>query len=201
MHHVKSDGLIKTPLDERGLVDLNKLIDVVKLTVDTEYVWASSRNDTHHLQWYSALYTNDDTVVDRQAFRDLMSRKTIVPRTFHNWVHHITEPPPMPSDEVMQYAIDAERVAISLARTASHAIRLARSKLLDEATLNGRLNDALEYYNDCVNRARCIPSEFSLVNVDEIEANSVEEMLRCNRVMGRLALHRVAYRDREVNKS
>ena len=200
MHHVKSDGLINSPLDERGLVDLNKLIDVVKLTVDTEYEWTSSRNDTHHLQWYSALYTNDDAVVDRQAFRDLISRKTIVPRTFHNWVHHITEPPAMPSDEVMQYSIDAERVAISLARTASRAIRLVRSKLLDEATLNGRLNDALEYYNDCVNRARCIPGEFSLVNVDEIEANSVEEMLRCNRVMGRLALHRVAYRDREVNK-
>ena len=200
MHHVKSDGLINSPLDERGLVDLNKLIDVVKLTVDTEYEWTSSRNDTHHLQWYSALYTTDDAVVDRQAFRDLISRKTIVPRTFHNWVHHITEPPAMPSDEVMQYAIDAERVAISLARTASRAIRLVRSKLLDEATLNGRLNDALVYYNDCVNRARCIPGEFSLVNVDEIEANSVEEMLRCNRVMGRLALHRVAYRDREVNK-
>jgi len=101
----------------------------------------------------------------------------------------------------MQYAIDAERVAISLARTASRAIRLTRSKKLDEATLNGRLTEALEYYNNCLNRARGIPKEFSLVDVDEIEANSVDEMLQCNRVMGRLALHRVAYRDREVNKS
>lgn len=201
-HNIKTDGLIETPLDERGLVDLDKLIDVVKLTVDSTYKWSSSRNDIHHLQWYSALYENDEnSLVDSKAFRDLTSRKTIIPRTFHNWLHHITEPPPVPDPEVMQYSIDAERVAISLARTAMRAVRLSRNKTLDSRLISHRLELALDHYNSCLEKARQIPDEFSLVSLEKIQANSIDEMLENNKIIGKLAVSRIAVRYKEVRKA
>lgn len=201
-HNIKTDGLIETPLDERGLVDLDRLIDVVKLTVDSIYKWSSSRSDIHHLQWYSALYDNEEnSTVDSKAFRDLMSRKTIIPRTFHNWLHYVTEPPPVPDQEVMQYSIDAERVAISLARTSMRAVRLSRNKTLDSGMVSYRLEQALDHYNKCLEKAKNVPSEFSLITLDKIQASSVDEMLENNKLIGRLALSRIAIRDKEVKKA
>lgn len=195
------DERIETPLDQRGLVDLDGLIEVVKQTVDPSFNWRSPFNDVHHLQWYSALYHNHDDPRLAVTFRELVNRKAYVPRAFHNWVHNVTLPPPVPSEEVMRHSIDAQRVAISLARTAAQAVKLSRRKMIGAQAKHDRLEQAFEAYNVLLDNAREVPREFSLLQVDEIEARSVEEMLIINKALGKLALDRIPLRDKAVQST
>jgi hypothetical protein len=45
---------IETPLDERNLIDIPKLIGAIKLTVDPSYQWGGEL-DVHHFYWPEAL--------------------------------------------------------------------------------------------------------------------------------------------------
>ncbi|HVV66730.1 MAG TPA: hypothetical protein VHB72_01510 [Candidatus Saccharimonadales bacterium] len=110
---------IETPVDDRGIVDVPKLIGLVKDSVEPEYVWQLPDN-THHFYWYAARYSYDDKWTSDKKhysagrFRDLSIHKAELPREFENWLHLITLPPPVPSREVMQYRIDSWRVAVNL---------------------------------------------------------------------------------------
>jgi hypothetical protein len=48
LHDLKADGRIETPRDKFGLVDVEKLIKVVKATIHPSYDWESDFNDDHH---------------------------------------------------------------------------------------------------------------------------------------------------------
>lgn len=198
LHNLEIDEPLETPLDERGLVHLDQLISAVKSTVVPEYDWTSAMNDVHHLQWYNNLYNqhpNPDVAIE---FRGLVNRMAYVPRVFHNWLHRITLPPPVPNEDAMRHSIEAQRVAISLFETASQAQHLARSKKIGEAALKMRLESAFEHYNIYLDNAREVPREFSLLKIDELEANSIDEMLSANRILGRMALNRIPQRDRAI---
>lgn len=199
-YDVKTNGLLETPLDERGLVDLNALVSLVKETVDPSYGWVSKDNDVHHLQWVGRYYDVASAFMetDAQVFRNLVNRKVYVPRVFHNWVHHTTLPPPVPPSEVMQYSIDAQRVALSLARTAGLATKLTRRQGLSEAQLQRRLDEEFINYNLYIENAREVPREFSLLAIEDIEARTVDEMLRANKRLGRLALDRIPIAERQI---
>lgn len=194
------EGKLETPLDERGLVDLNKLVDLVKETVDPEFQWASPYNDVHHLQWVGRYYDVAQAFIDidTQQFRNLVNRKAYVPRIFHNWIHQITLPPPVPSEEVMRYSIDAQRVAMSLSRTASLATKLTRKPSVPEKRLRQRLDQEFENYNLYIDNAREVPKEFSLLKIEEVEARSIEEMLAANKRLGRLTLDRIPIVQRQI---
>jgi hypothetical protein len=190
------DEPIETPLDDKGLVDLDALITVVKETVEPSYKWISRLNDVHHLQWYKSLYhehENPDLAIE---FRELATRKAYVPRVFHNWTHRITLPPPMPTEEVMRYSIDAQKVATSLVKTTSEAVRLSRRKMIADKILEIRLEQAFENYNIYLNNAREVPIEFSLLKIEELEVKSVKEMLDINKILGRMALDQIPLREK-----
>lgn len=194
-------GCIETPVDERGLVDLDRLVTLVKQTVRPEFSWSSSFNDIHHLQWFASNYPASevtDGLVDMNEFRELVNRKAFIPRVFHNWIHHVTLPPPVPSIEVMKYSIDAQRVAMSLSRTAGLAARLTRMTQIPEKKLEQRLDEEFMNYALYVDNARSVPIEFSLFAIEEVEARSVDEMLTVNKYLGRLALDKVPIRQRQV---
>lgn len=201
LHDPGKHGRIETPVDERGLVDLNALVAIVKETVDPEFSWHSSFNDIHHLQWFASQYPvgeNTDSSVNMNEFRELVNRKAFIPRVFHNWIHHVTLPPAIPSVEVMKYSIEAQRVAMSLFRTASLAARLTRMVQIPEKKLVQRLDEEFLNYALYVDNAREIPREFSLVSIEEVEARSVDEMLLVNKRLGRLALDIVPIRHRQI---
>ncbi len=197
------DGLIETPVDERGLVDLNKLVAVAKETVEPGYMWESHQNDIHHLQWVGRHYdiAGAFSDVDTKVFRNLVNRKAYVPRLFHNWIHFVTTPSPVPSDEVMRYSIDAQRVAMSLARTAGLATKLTRRRGLSDMRLRERLDQEFENYNLYIDNAREVPTEFSLLNIEDIEAHTVDEMLDANKRLGRLALDRIPVVQRQIRQA
>lgn len=194
----KRDEIIETPIDYRGLVDLDKLIDTVKSTVDSEYSWISHMNDVHHLQWYKALYRDHEFTNLALEFRELVNRKAYIPRVFHNWLHRVTIPPPIPSIDVMKYSIEAQRVAISLSQTASEAVRLTRRKQIREKILNIRLEQAFEHYNLYLDNAREVPRDFSLLAIEELEIKSIEDMLYINKTLGKMAIDKIPVRDRAV---
>lgn len=191
LYSTETDDLIDTPLDGRGLVDLDKLITTIKSTVVPEYNWTSKLNDVHHLQWFQSLYHQHPHPELAIEFRGLVNRMVYVPRVFHNWIHRITIPPPVPEIDVMHHSIEAQRVAISLFETASQAMHLTRSREIGERALKLRLESAFEHYNIYLDNAREVPREFSLVKIEQLEASSIDEMLSANRILGRMALNRI----------
>lgn len=201
LYNPERNGRLETPIDERGLVDLDQLVTLVKQTVRPEFSWLSSFNDIHHLQWFASNYSGSEAtggIVDMGEFRELVNRKAFIPRVFHNWIHHVTLPPPIPSIEVMKYSVDAQRVAMSLSRTAGLAARLTRMTQIPEKKLEQRLDEEFINYALYVDNARSVPIEFSLFAIEEVEARSVDEMLIVNKHLGRLALDKVPIRQRQV---
>lgn len=189
------DGRLETPLDTRGLVDLNDLVSLGKETVHPSFDWQSPFNDVHHLQWPGAAYTNETVAME---FRELIQRKAYIPRRFHNWLHAITEPPPLPTEEVMRHCIAAERTVRALSSTAMLATKLTRMKTIPDAKLQKRLEQEFENYSLYIQNAREVPREFQLLKLAEVEARSVDEMLAASRHLGKRALHLVPIRHREL---
>lgn len=113
------DEPLETPVDERGLVEVATLIELVKGTVDPAYAWQRS-DSTHHFYWPEAHYSYGDVWMDAGKtyssgrFRDLPINKGELPREFENWLHIVTRPPAAPNKEVMQYYVEAWRVAVNL---------------------------------------------------------------------------------------
>lgn len=193
----KTEGKIETPLDSRGLVDLDALVEVGKQTVESDYDWTSPFNDVHHLQWPGSAYKPDE---EANEFRELVGRKTFIPRRFHNWLHHITEEPPLPTSEVMKHSIDAEEVAKHISTTVQLAVRLTRKKGLSEAKLEFELERKFEDYTLYVENARLVPVEFQLLKLAEIEAQNIDEMLAVNKQLGKRALHQIPIRMRALRQ-
>lgn len=190
---VSTDGKLQTPLNTHGVVDLNELVSLGKQTVEDDYDWTSRLNDIHHLQWPGVFYENDELAHD---FRETIDRKALLPRQFHNWLHHITEPPPVPSEEVMRHIVDAERIVHALASTATLATRLTRMPFIPEAKRVARLEQEYDNYQLYAENAREIPEEFLRVSPRELSAGSIEEMLEISRRIGRRALLHVPIRVR-----
>lgn len=118
---------IETPLDDMGLVAVPALIRAVKATISPRYTWAKPC-DVHHFQWPGSnypYYPGHDGV-NADTFRELPIHKGAVPRSFHNWLHAITIPPPAPDAEVMQYRIEAWNVASALFHEVRDVVRWER---------------------------------------------------------------------------
>jgi hypothetical protein len=194
------DGKLETPLDARGLVDLDKLVTLGKQAVSSNYDWTSPFNDVHHLHWPGAFYMQDADETDH-AFRELAQRKAYVPRRFHNWVHLITEPPPVPDTETMLLAIKAQSTAKAIAVTAQLAVRLTRMKGIPEAKLVQRLGQEFDNYTVYVENAREVPIEFQLLKLDEVEARDIDEMLLANKRLGKMAIDHIPVRFRQLHSA
>jgi hypothetical protein len=98
---------IPTPLDERGIVDSDKLIQVVNETVRLEYKWPG-KADKHHGQWQKADYVALQAWSPEThafAFREMAPNKMLIPRIYHNRIHAVTVEPPMPPPEVMRESV------------------------------------------------------------------------------------------------
>lgn len=201
LHDPAKDGYLETPTDQYGLVDLDKLIALVKGTVSPEFSWESPFNDVHHLQWYARNYpvtVGENDVVNMNEFRELINRKVFISRVTHNRAHQVTLPAKVPPNEVMLHSIKAERTALQLYRTARLATRLTRMPHIPEKKLVQRLNEEYENYTLYIENAREVPKEFSLLAIEEVEAQSVDEMLLVNKRLGRLALDTIPIRHRRI---
>jgi hypothetical protein len=188
LHNPYTDERIPTPLDERGLVDLRELIKQTKKTVDPSYDWQSEFNDVHHLQWPNADYPYaSDSVVNPHEFRNLAISKLNAPRIFHNWIHKVTEPPPIPSEEVMYYRIEAQRVVLALAKVVGICEMLTQKPEIDDNKLRERLIENFDDFNQKLETARAVPPEFQLIDLADYQPNDIKDLLRIRRQLGKAA--------------
>lgn len=132
---------IPTPVDVNGLVIVPQLIKDIKATVDPSYKWTLLFPDDHHLYHTHAEYPsiNKPGRVNPQVFCNLPINRRIWPRNFHNLGHLVTERPPVPSEEVMEYRIRAYEIGRGLFVSARWLIQLERMKerRLRQAQQNG----------------------------------------------------------------
>ncbi len=113
---------LETPVDDRGIVDVNELISLVKATVDSNYEWPINSNE-HHFYWPKSNYKHRRARITSKMkkFRELTVSKGYLPIEFHNWMHEVVEPPPVPEVEVMEQRIEAWEIASSLFKKARRA--------------------------------------------------------------------------------
>lgn len=201
LYNPERDGLLETPTDQYGLVDLDKYAHLLNETVSSEFSWKSPFSDIHHLQNPARNYpslSEKPGPVDMRKFRELTSRKLREERIRHNWGHKALRPAAPPSVEVMIHCIQAEEIAVSLFRTARLATRLTRMPQIPEKKLEQRLNEEYENYALHIENAREVPKEFSRLALDQVEAKNVDEMLMANRRLGKLALETIPVRKRPI---
>jgi hypothetical protein len=120
---------IPTPVDDKGLVLVPGLIAAINSSVSKEYKWPKGRRNesTHHIYYEAEEYPhNRDGGVNPALFRDLTINKIELPKIMHNWLHLVMEEPAQPSEEVMQYCIDAVRAAQSIFASAREVIQWER---------------------------------------------------------------------------
>jgi hypothetical protein len=161
----------------------------MKTTVEPDYDWHSTFVDIHHLQWPDRWYKRtSDSEWSPHIFRNLAISKLQVPRVFHNWVHRTTEPPEMPSEEVMRYRIEAQRIALSLFREVKHAKTANRRLGMDEEALSLRLTERFDAFASIFEQAKQMPSEFQLLPFENFQLRTTEDMNRIGTKLGRFAV-------------
>ena len=197
-------GKIPTPVDERGIVDVDKLISLGIETVNPNYDWRepftlSNRqafHDIHHLHWPRVNYPVENGDQLPHEFRNLPINLVDVPRVFHNWLHLLTEKPAVPDREVMNYYTEAQRVVTSLFRVIKHSKKLTRIPNLDTETINQALVRQFDTFNTAVERHYLIPEPYQLVDLSSYQGESIDEMFnpRLVRDVGKYAIISTAVR-------
>lgn len=126
---------IKTPTDAWGVVNADKLIREVMESVHPDYQW-TGKSDIHHGQWCRADYHAMQFALPESravAFRELAPNKMQIPRVFHNWIHAITLPPPMPDPNVMRESVREWVILQDFFRSVQEAAQVERLYARDRA--------------------------------------------------------------------
>lgn len=125
---------IEPRLNAKGLIDDKMLIADVLETIHPDFTWLG-KSDRHHLCWPRVDYVQaqQSSLIPAFNFREHGSNVIRVQRVFHNWIHAITLPPPMPDPEVMQYTLKAWEVVSdffsAVRQTVNHQRLFSREEL------------------------------------------------------------------------
>lgn len=124
---IKYGEKLPTPTDDRGIIDTDATIALVKEQIDPSYRWTHILN-THHFYWDDDSYPHISAKgqPNPKVFKELGPHKGLMPQDFHAFLHAITLQPAVPSKEVMHYRIEAWKVAESLFRVGKKVIRKER---------------------------------------------------------------------------
>ena len=179
---------IETPLTPIGLVDRKRLIKLVNATLNSAYKWPSEKDDEHHLLWPNAWYPSmPDAPVNPHVFRNLPLNKVDLPRTFHNWAHRVTAPPPVPTMEVMDLANQAQDCIDEMALAMRIGMQLVRNKRVSHERFSDRMEELFDQYHDSLRTIKSLPEEFHFIDPQKYDVTNVIDMLEIRGEIGRLA--------------
>jgi hypothetical protein len=109
--------IIDTPVDSRGLVRVQELLEQVTQYVRPGYKWRGEPDD-HHLYWFAKIFNLQNLFVQDTRlgtdFRTLPLHIIEIPRELHNLIHAVTRPVEAPNKEVMEYRVESWQVASNL---------------------------------------------------------------------------------------
>lgn len=130
---------IETPYDyETGQIDHFALVQSVAEMVDPDYQWKAPFFDEHHLFWYAHRYNTTFQQDPELAveFRNMATNKLWVPRQFHNMIHAVTLPPPVPDQDTMRREVKLFRRHSFMYRIANEAMRLEHLRNVSEQVVS-----------------------------------------------------------------
>jgi hypothetical protein len=139
MRRFQNEYALETPVDPTtGVVDHEKLMELMRGLVDPDYKWQAPFFDEHHLHWFAHRYETSFQPNEMLAseFRDMAINRMWVPRQFHDFVHAVTIPPDVPSLEQM-------RASVKDFRRKSYIYRISN----DAITITERLNRVKRHDN------------------------------------------------------
>jgi hypothetical protein len=184
--------VIETPVDNRGLIVVDELIEAVKAYICPEYRW-DGPNDTHHLYFLASLYRqleeqSSGTIPARQ-FRELAVNKIYIPRRFHNVIHKVTKEAAVPEPEVMSDYLEAWTIARNLFAAVRKAVQdKRRLRLNTDAALPSEEDKvdaeimaevASRYFNEINQRAGALSlrtREFLPIDFEEDTRDSISRL-------------------------
>ncbi len=179
---------IETPLTPIGLVDRKQLIKLVNATIDSSYKWPSEKDDEHHLLWPNAWYqAMPDAPVNPHVFRNEPFNKTDWPRTFHNWVHKTTIPPPPPTMEVMELATQAHDSIDEMALAMRIGMQLLRNPLVSQTRFAERTDELFGQYHASLKTIKELPEEFRFIDPKKYDVLDFADALEIRGELGRIA--------------
>lgn len=118
------DDRYPTPLDHHGFVDIDKTIELVNSTVDSNFEWPSEVS-VHHFQWPESQYPNIPDAPrfhNPYLFRNLPIQKGLLLRCFENVLHEVTQMLPVPDRGEMAQRVEAWSVIRDLFYTARKTV-------------------------------------------------------------------------------
>lgn len=141
------------PTDDRGFVLPEPTIEMVQSFFHDDYEWPVDSHDPrftpdlHHFQYDEADYQPeqfDGNTIPR-SFRELATRKGILPRQFHNTLHFLTYKPLMPNMEHMDAHVRAFYLARRLFTAANGLMKAQHSfeQRKKDRQLQGKTEDEL----------------------------------------------------------
>jgi hypothetical protein len=183
------DEPLPTPLDERGLVDVDALIKLVNTTIEPECQWQPGQTvNIHHLYWEHNRYpATPNEAVNPHEFRSSSINQIVIPKTFHNWLHIVTKAPDIPTEEVMGYRIEAYRVVKKLLRSARQSVDLTTARYISEERLQRGSQYHLWEFLLEVEEARKLPKEFHPIDFQKLNPSSPEELRFIARILEEVA--------------
>ena len=101
----------EAPVDDRGVVDVFKTVELALSLVDDEYIWPRTpKPDIHHFVWprdhYHPRHFNGSTIP--RDYRDKIAfQKGYISRSVHDWLHAVIAPPEVPDFSVMEARLSA----------------------------------------------------------------------------------------------
>lgn len=188
LHDPKIDGLIETPRDKFGLVDVERLVEVMTATIDPSYDWKSVFDDDHHIYWPRSMYPDlPDAYANPREFRFLQINRLDGPRMFHSWLHYAGEEPKPPSQEVMHFCIRRERALGALAQHISSTKWLMAQSGLPTSNVREKVNQRIDNFVTDLEEFRNLPPEFKDEKIASYQVEGLEDMLRLEKTLGRRA--------------
>ena len=95
-------SMVETPYNEFGIVDVRELFRRVLGSVASDYHWEGSYTGPHHVMWPKDNYRRSGANHPAMLFRGCATLRIILPRVLHDYTHRITDPPTLPTPDVMQ---------------------------------------------------------------------------------------------------
>lgn len=132
MKRVDDEHRLAAPIDDRGVVNIFKTVELALSLVDGDYLWPRNDpkpDDIHHFVWERDSYHPrhfGGSLVPRD-YRDSISfHKGYMPRQLHEFIHAVIAPPPVPDFSVMEARLRDYESAVGLFESARGAVTAKR---------------------------------------------------------------------------
>ena len=194
---------IPTPVTATGLVDTVRLIKAVNNTLHTSYEWPTKPDD-HHLYWPRRWYpdlSQAEHTVNPHTFRNIAINRIDLPRSFHNHLHDVILPAPVPSDETMHDVIAAHDCIRRMYSAARRAQQLLRIPEMSDREVDIELEELFDVYQEAYDELLASPPEFHFIDTFSDAVHDSYDLLTPKRDLGRYAMRTtISYASRYIRQ-